>query len=1622
MNDKDPLGLFSNNDDPLGLLSGDDPLNLLSTKRKTSVVEDASIGLQQAGHAIKTGLDVIAGGAASVFGDIEAADAIYKSMDERRAAFKKKHESLDQGLGGELISAVASIPGMLMPGAETGVEFIQAGESVSNARKAALIDVAGNALGMVLPGSKALTAIGKIASGAGINMLQDVITRSAISGIADTEHAKEMFAPTVRSTLLAGALGAGVGGLHAIAGNPKADTKPKTDTDVKPDAEAPNKSVTDINVEEEAANKLVYVERRIEDAQSRLEQLQGMADRATSPERKQRVQALLEQQAEYLRELTNSSEKLQVGLNKTPEAKAKVEAESVHEQYAKIEREMDDLSTEYKTLSKKGAALSAAEKARLDDIKNRYDELVDTAEQYATKIFGEDEPTPPKQEAPVSDVVSDDFVPGRTKQEVNESILNKDVSNYSDEVLSNRINNKQAKINSVLETIQEHGVSSERGRGLLSYLDKLNSELDHYQKTPDSRGADPKATGEIQRATPELQASVKSNNLRQGLEAIAKATTTPWVNRQVANLLLKNEKIGKYINLHYNESIAHAAETAHSTGDITFRSPDDVSPVNYLHEGIHSATSGMLLAFRNGVKFDFETTRAINQLISINESLQGRFYAQFEKALSAVSSTSKVDIDVILKNERELLAYALSDSGVMKALNSLEWNGKSYARRLIDSVAEMLGWKDKKHRSVLEAIYESGDILIKNSEGKGLFGMQGADFVQRYTADGDVGFHFTNKLLDAATNLPNRSMLRLLNLSHIKNFWKNNRLIQETADLTESANRRAESNLSLIQHGFVSLQKYKETGFFGKMEKMEAPDGLLGSINRVSYSKIGEMIPTLLKAARDGVDLHTAFDKYGVDSWSPEQKHLATVISNTTKKMFELANESLISRGLPPIKDWGQGYLPTHTNGKFYVDVYFNGEILRREWYLTKTQAEAAQNALSGDKRVTTKVSKKEDGADYDSIDSVLREALEVTKNHEKISLNNWINGKLEEIALKNSNIGGHKQHKDLLRGFAGDKVGKTVEQQGKEFAQALEQWTREYVNAIRKREIQHDIAKWEATNPVLVKQNPNAHEIMRYAVSKEIGELGSFMKIAGHEGKVSEMINQVANEVAVRMGMKNLDRDILPYTYSILTRGAYNMVLTMAPVTWVTQTLGFMNAQRMYFKYPDANPLHAAEAASKGLFKILFKQYDDELLQALHYVSQNFETLHKHLSNEIAEYQWQRDKHHIASKVRRLVTGETFTTGGDAISRMIAFSQAVEFLKLQGKSGEKMWIEAARMTDDNMNAFGRKNLAGIYDELGAAGTLIAPLKSFIHHQAGNLAIDLKDLVMDRSVNSALALTANMLSMMLMGGLLSAPFLADYEYLRNLLVQAGVIAEDALPNWTQMAEKMDPTLSRGLLSGATGIDMGASMRYQSVFKPFGDIVGADNITGIAFPLSVTSKALEGGAAVAKNIFGDAPTAEILKASENILPRGIPRGIRDMVFLDSTENPVTIGKRGQKLTDRTTNEYVAKMIGSRTVEEAHASTMNRQLDVHNKHITARKQKAVDLILSPGRGDREAGQKILRELVQNRQWSFEEASTAIQNVQMSKMRGANESAILSNSGQMTKQNMRNYEYLQRMERGK
>lgn len=217
------------------------PLDIQPIQEEAPLTDRLKSGVKRSWEGLKNtadvGITMPAAGFAGIFGQEKDQEELFRALNERIAARDKEAQSgagaVEPGFAGKLAGVITTLPGQIaaMPvsGIETAKQFIDQGESLGRAYAAGGLDTAGNLAGLALPsviqGGKLMRAV----SGGGINAAQDTATRAAISSIAETQGAKDLFAPTLETAGLAAIPGAGLG---LLTGKPKTQKAPTPKKDI----------------------------------------------------------------------------------------------------------------------------------------------------------------------------------------------------------------------------------------------------------------------------------------------------------------------------------------------------------------------------------------------------------------------------------------------------------------------------------------------------------------------------------------------------------------------------------------------------------------------------------------------------------------------------------------------------------------------------------------------------------------------------------------------------------------------------------------------------------------------------------------------------------------------------------------------------------------------------------------------------------------------------------------------------------------------------------------------------------------------------------------------------------------------------------------------------------------------------------------------------------------------------------------------------------------------------------------------------------------------------------------------------------------------------------------------
>lgn len=1670
MTEKDPLGLFDaqpNSQDPLGLFGDDsDPLGLLETK--TTIGEDVGIGFKSLGHMSKDALDLLAGAAATHLGGDP--DSIYADMEARNKAWQEEQAKKEQGFSGKVVSgltqlapAVAAMP-FVGPAPAMGVlsgmsALSQGGRNVQSGADAMTQAVpqaiAEGALDMtaakLIPGGSGI--LKGATYGAGGNLVatigQDLIAPNLLP-----EQAQAFYKPDMEKYAVSGITGAlpgaAIGHIGAKVQDNPYNAPPKIEKTPGLDVDA------DMT---RRVNSLRSTERAIRDQLERQSDQNSDYSLQLREELRKTTGDLIQ-----LEKLTGATE---ISVGKTTQdldAAAALERQAAQERVRAAEQEMSALQTEHNTIKAKGAALTVEDKARLAVIESRFDSLADEAERNAAKAFGEEE-TPnqdmsamfQKQAAadraaeggvdvsqPInkpnvgpstllpglsekankyrSDLLKQlqwwewkaqsdpstysglvektkqkiteiensvnrpEFVPGRTKIEVHQKHSEIDIQAMSDAALAQALATKQAKVDKVdatLASLAENGGSLDKVISVQRYRNLLNDEAEDFRSELDLRkmrsGVD-KAEGNKLSAmlfndyiamTPFIagaRGALNDGGIVNALSFIGNYGKTLGKGDYgrfygaLAKTILNNPHVAS-IKHRVDPSAVYGAQYNNHTGEIIFKSQGEITPSAILHETTHALVNRAVGFVRSGMghHLDPRALAATRKLFSLHNKVRTNraIREQFDQILGADNAK------IVLSNEQEFLAYGLTDNKVQNALRQIKSDGKSFWSTLKDTLKDFFG-ESSNTRTALDDVLEYGQSLIDLSTAQPPKGLMGID--------PQVKFRIKNTPEAMLQSIRNGSLKVFSHLftAQLPQVMRNDKHFNQWSKTIKDVQWKAESLKTKLLGGVRAPQT---KGFFYNLKGPKEEAALVPTIHRIAKdADIADVHDKMIDGYERGIDHEQTIAAHQA-GWTPDQAALAKALAKNVDTLYEEAVRMYGRTDLDQDLKKRIGYMLTSRVGDYDVEISIQGVPLRKQSFLTAGEANYwAKVYTDSDPRIKAVPKAKERDMTQNLIDFI-----ESLSNVEPGGLRDHLNKQLLELERNNTSIGGHTNRSMQLPGFVGDQAGLTKAQRGKLLREAMPRAFNQYVDNIASREIQKKLIEFHIDNDDAMKGT--TRELVDFYTRSQIDRPYKTDRVRSAEGgdkahatTVREHLHDLSTglrELTTNAWDKNVvgyhmrDKHAIDRLLGMFSSVFYVANITMKPAIWLAQPMQALMATRSSFKNQES-VRQALAAFGETVYKLAGQRWaeDPDFAEALQKVSAEHNTLHPQMNNEFNSITIGHNPDSILNKTIDHGLGRTISAAGDKFSRFASFTYFYNLHKRSGLTGDELIKKSAQDATDNMIAYGSKNLPAIYRELGIFGEQASPLMTFAHGQLGNMLVDIKEFASKPSFRTSAPLILTSGIMMIMGGAISLPILAEYELIRQAAIAAGLIRADSLPSVTKLMIDYTPSwISHGAFSGATGVDIDASMRYTSLFKKLTDVEEQGMMS--FFPhLNWGAQALSGATTLAKSAIVDTPKADVDRALKQALPKGPVYGTVEY-FRNKDTRMVPMGAKGGALVERKTPELLAPFVGSRSLLAAkdaahikHAKDMSKsQKELETKFAqyasqgyTEKSKQIIDILMN------------------------------------------------------------------------
>jgi len=327
---------------------------------------------------------------------------------------------------------------------------------------------------------------------------------------------------------------------------------------------------------------------------------------------------------------------------------------------------------------------------------------------------------------------------------------------------------------------------------------------------------------------------------------------------------------------------------------------------------------------------------------------------------------------------------------------------------------------------------------------------------------------------------------------------------------------------------------------------------------------------------------------------------------------------------------------------------------------------------------------------------------------------------------------------------------------------------------------------------------------------------------------------------------------------------------------------------------------------------------------------------------------------------------------GADSFSRVLTYASMYEHYKSLGKSAAEAEKLAMHGTDTTMVQYGSSEQAPMFKHTGIMGEMARPLQTFGQAQLANIIGDIRHFKTMNPKTWAPLLTYGLTATMV-GGVLSATFITEYEIIRKWL--ANAYPEYSLPSVLDLVAHDDSMMDRILpdddlvrkatlygIPSMTGLDLASSVRANQSFATlFASVLMAEESWTAMFPLiSVTADTVQGGSVLFSEAMGkDHTVGQLSKAVNQVSPVGpIAYGTKELLGVNTTKiggedtGMMQMGATGDASIPRTKTDVVAGLMGTKSTEDRYTT----QLAVQRTEIDKRRQTQIkrlaDLAIETG----------------------------------------------------------------------
>jgi hypothetical protein len=673
--------------------------------------------------------------------------------------------------------------------------------------------------------------------------------------------------------------------------------------------------------------------------------------------------------------------------------------------------------------------------------------------------------------------------------------------------------------------------------------------------------------------------------------------------------------------------------------------------------------------------------------------------------------------------------------------------------------------------------------------------------------------NFSVKALDAIGASGPWLARKMFGKTTLAQIFYNNVKLQHAHTLIRDAEFEASYKANELQFGGVTRPEWDQASVWQKFSKVKKPDSYYMVTKHITNAEANNLHSVFKQGFDAGMDYPQALAQFGSGLTTLEKQYF-NILADTFKKQYDMIIALERSLGKKNQIQYRKGWFPAVRQGDFFSTINVGGNTIHRQHFATRVAAEAwakeMEASLPNNQYSVGPVENRLDVPNHPGLNDIIDIYDSYALNKYNLNLNTISNDLKTKLAQRGGVFGQHHLHRDNLSGYKGSEIGKTSEELGYSFKQALSTNIQEFQSSYRSMKIRHTV------DPLLNAQNLKQTEPQTWAAMNQMRDSALNVNknnVKAFDDAVHEGVDRISKAVyeAMYPGKTFSPNEAVYRTIQNTLTGLFYLVKVLPSLSmFVTQLLSPLNALR-HGAY-DAGAFATMGNFGKGIYKLVTK--DPQLMDALHQVTQYsdviepqfIKTLHMQGENKVLE--WLKD----------WVAMRKPQEAADILSRTMTFAYMFEQYKDVGK--------AMNAVDATMGAYTRGETAPMFHNLGGIiGESMRPLQTYGQMTVGNMVADIKHILDNPTKAKSYApFIMSAAISTIMGGAISGVIMTQYETTRKLLmsmnpqwelpsmlnlVQQGVVKADDVIEDPEAAAKL---VAYGIPSGMTGIDIGASAR------------------------------------------------------------------------------------------------------------------------------------------------------------------------------------------------------------------